>query len=144
MDHLRLMKYDFRFEAAKTHSSLFHQPDFSDVTLVSEDQKQILAHKVILASSSPFFMDLLRRNKHPHPFVYMKGIRFADLTAMIDFLYSGEANVLQDDLDAFLALAEELRLKGLAGSGEKIEGTGFLKERSCVVSILDLIAGRDR
>ena len=41
-----------------------------------------------------------------------------DLVAIMDFLYNGEANVFQESLDAFLALAEELKLKGLSGSAE--------------------------
>ena len=41
--------------------------------------------------------------------------------AIMDFLYCGEANVLQENLDAFLALAEELRLKGLTGGGAETE-----------------------
>ena len=41
--------------------------------------------------------------------------------AIMDFLYYGEANVLQENLDAFLALAEELRLKGLTGGGAEPE-----------------------
>ena len=39
-----------------------------------------------------------------------------DLVAMVDFLYIGEANVKQENLDAFLGLAEELKLKGLTNS----------------------------
>ena len=35
---------------------------------------------------------------------------------MVDFLYFGEANVYQENLDSFLAVAEELQLKGLMGS----------------------------
>ena len=56
--NLGLVREDFSFEAAKTLSSLFDQPDFSDVTLVCEDQKQIPAHKVILASASPFIKNI--------------------------------------------------------------------------------------
>ena len=40
------------------------------------------------------------------------------MVAMVDFLYCGEANVGQTDLDAFLGLAEELRLKGLIPSDQ--------------------------
>ena len=40
--------------------------DFSDVTLVCEDGHQVEAHKVILATSSPFFDNMLRKNKHAH------------------------------------------------------------------------------
>ena len=38
-----------------------------------------------------------------------------DLLAITDFLYRGEANVFQENLDSFLAIAEELQLKGLMG-----------------------------
>merc|ERR1719319_5548 len=95
--------------------------EFDDVTLACEDGQQVEAHKVILASSSPFFLNLLRRNKHPHPLIYMRGLKSEDLVAMIDFLYCGEANVYQENLDSFLAVAEELQLKGLMGSGAEEE-----------------------
>ena len=45
----------------------------------------------------------------------MRGIKSEDLNAIVDFLYCGEANVFQEDLDSFLAIAEELKLKGLMG-----------------------------
>ena len=86
------------------------------------DGKQVEAHKVVLASTSPFFMELFKRNKHPHPLLYMKGVKGDDLMAMVEFLYSGEANVDQRNLDTFLALANDLRLKGLNGTSD--EGGG--------------------
>ena len=49
-------------------------------------------------------------------------MKFEDLLAIVDFLYRGEANVFQDNLDSFLAIAEELQLKGLMGkTDEKVE-----------------------
>ena len=90
--------------------------DFADVTLACEDSAQIMTHRVILVSSSPFFMDMLKKNKHPDPLIYMRGLKAEDLVAMVDFLYYGEANVNQESLNAFLGLAEELKLKGLTGS----------------------------
>ena len=66
-------------------------------------------------------MQLLRKNKHPHPLIYLRGIKFEDLMAIVDFLYFGEANVFQENLDVFLALAEELRLKGLTESADSKE-----------------------
>ena len=44
-----------------------------------------------------------------------------DLVAILDFLYCGEANVYQENLDSFLAIAEELQLKGLMGKGNNDE-----------------------
>ena len=74
---------------------------------------------------SPFFLDLLKRNKHPHPLIYMKGIKSENMLAMINFLHKGEADVLQDNLESFLALADEMRLKGLSfeKSQEQLDST---------------------
>ena len=112
---------DFQENAISAFGTLREDREFSDVTLVCEDGQQVEAHKVILASSSPFFQNLLKRNKHPHPLIYMRGLKSEDLVAMIDFLYFGEANVYQENLDSFLAVAEELQLKGLMGSGTEKE-----------------------
>jgi len=112
---------DFKENAISAFGTLREDREFADVTLVCEDGQQVEAHKVILASSSPFFLNLLRRNKHPHPLVYMRGVKSEDLVAMIDFLYYGQANVYQDNLDSFLAVAGEFQLKGLMGSGAEKE-----------------------
>ena len=95
--------------------NLREDKQFTDVTLACEDGQQLEAHKVILASSSPFFQKLLERNKHPHPLVFMRGLKSEDLMAIVDFLYCGQANICQENLDSFLAIAEELQLKGLVG-----------------------------
>ena len=87
--------------------------NFNDVTLVCEDGQHVEAHKVVLAASSPFFQKLLGRNKHPHPLIFMRGVKFDDLSAIVDFLYRGEANVYQESLDSFLAISEELQLRCL-------------------------------
>merc|ERR1712129_102608 len=53
-----------------------------------------------------------------------------DLVAMIDFLYFGEANVYQENLDSFLSVAQELQLKGLMGSGAEEEEKGTMQKKS--------------
>ena len=116
-DKLCLKWNDFQENTISAFGALREDRDFTNVTLVCGDGQQVEAHKVILASSSPFFLNLLRRNKHPHPLIYMRGLKSEDLVAMIDILYFGEANVYQENLDSFLAVAEELQLKGLMGSG---------------------------
>ena len=106
---------DFQENVNAAFGNLREDSEFADVTLACEDGQQLDAHKVILAASSPFFQNLLKINKHPHPLIYMRGIKSADLQAIIDFLYCGEANVFQENLDSFLVIAEELKLKGLRG-----------------------------
>ena len=87
--------------------------DFTNVTLACEDGQLMEAHKVILAASSPFFDHLLKMTKHAHPLIFMRGVTAEVLSPIIDFLYSGEANVQQENLDSFLSLALELNLEGL-------------------------------
>ena len=114
-EKLCLQWNDFQENIRNAFGSLREDNDFADVTLACEDGQQVEAHKVILAASSPFFRKLLGRNKHSHPLIYMRGMKSEDLLAMVDFLYRGEANVFQENLDSFLAIAEELQLKGLMG-----------------------------
>ena len=103
----------FKDNVVSSFGSLREDQDFPDVTLACEDGKHIEAHRIILASSSPFFENLLRISKHSHPLIYMRGVRSEVLNAFLDFLYFGEVKVFQESLDYFLAIAEELKLKGL-------------------------------
>ena len=48
-------------------------------------------------------------------------MRSDDLVAIIDFLYHGEVNIYQDNLDNFLTKAEELKLKGFTGDDRYLE-----------------------
>ena len=114
-EQLCLQWNDFKENVNGAFRNLRKDEDFSDVTLACEDGHQLKGHKVILASSSPFFKDLLVKNQHPHPLIYMRGVKSVDLKAIVDFLYLGEANIFQEDLDSFLAIAAELKLQGLIG-----------------------------
>ena len=70
-DKLCLKWIDFQENLNAAFGVLKHDQDFADVTLACEDGTQIETHKLILASSSPFFMDVLKKNKHPHLMIYM-------------------------------------------------------------------------
>ena len=114
-EQLCLRWNDFKENVNSAFGSLRNDREFTDVTLACEDGQQIEAHKVILASSSPFFQKILQNSKHPHPLIYLRGFQSKDFASILDFLYFGEANVYQEDLDSFLAIAEEIQLKGLTG-----------------------------
>ena len=51
---------------------------------------------------------------------FISGISSCNLDYVISFIYNGEVSVAQDDLDSFLAAAEELQIKGLT-QGKAIE-----------------------
>ena len=106
---------DFQNNISSTFLEMRDDLDLADVTLACEDKKQFQAHKFVLSTSSPFFKEILRTNKHPHPLIYLKGMRASALESILDFVYRGEVNIYQEDLNNFLKAAEELELKGLAG-----------------------------
>ena len=111
---------DFQQNIVGSFQDLRNETEFADVTLVCEEDQHIEAHRIILSACSPFFRTVLKRKKHSHPWIYMRGLKAKDLVSIVDFIYHGEANVLQEDLDGFLALAEELQLNGLTGSQSEI------------------------
>ena len=103
---------DFESNISVAFRELRDDKDFFDVTLACDDD-QIQAHKVILSACSPFFRNILRRNAHQHPLLYLKGVKYTDLQSVLNFMYHGEVNVAQEELNSFLAVAEDLRVKGL-------------------------------
>ena len=78
-EKLLLQWSDFQENIKSAFANFRDLSDFKDVTLVSEDGQQVETHKVILAASSSFFQKLLERNKHPHPLIYMRGVKFEDI-----------------------------------------------------------------
>ena len=121
MEKLRLEWNDFKDNIHSTLGKLRDSNEFVDVTLACEDGERIEVHKIILASSSPFFKNLLVKNNHPHPLIYMRGVKFDHISAIVDFLYFGETNIAEEDLNDFLALATEFEMKGLSGENETQE-----------------------
>ena len=105
---------DFKENATTTFAQLRGDTEFADVTLACEDGQLLKAHSIILISGSLFFRNVLGKKSHPHPIIYMRGIKFEQLSALADFLYLGEANVLQEDIESFLKVAGDLKLKGFS------------------------------
>jgi len=109
---------DYESSLSVAFRDLREEKEFFDVTLACEDE-QIEAHKVILSSCSLFFGNILKKNRHSHPLLYLKGVKVCHLKSILDFMYQGKVNVEQDMLDSFLATAQELTVKGLTHSGTK-------------------------
>jgi len=103
---------DFESNISIAFREIREEKDFFDCTL-SCGSRQIQAHKLILSACSPFFRSILRQNPHQHPLLYLKGVEFTDLQAVLNFMYHGEVNVAQEELNSFLAVAEDLKVKGL-------------------------------
>lgn len=93
--------------------------EFFDVslgcTVTSGGSKSIRAHKILLSAYSPAFKEMFREHSNRlDPFIFLKGVSYLELSNLLDFMYNGEVNVKKSNLSDFLALAEELQIKGLA------------------------------
>lgn len=113
---------DFQTNVTSSFSKLRDEDDFYDVTLVSDDQQQVSAHKLVLSSCSEYFKNILKvNNKHSHPLLCLEGISSAELNCILDYIYKGEVQIFQEQLDRFLAIAQRLKLEGLLGDGSTAE-----------------------
>ena len=73
--------------------------DFSDVTLVTEDKKQIKANISILSACSPVFNDILKKEKNSSPIMYLRGIQYSEMESIMQFVYLGEATFYEERMD---------------------------------------------
>ena len=107
---------NFNDQTRCTFNKLIEDTDFLDVTLVTDDNKQIKAHKVILSACSPLFKKILATNPHQHPLLFLKGISSCSLGSILQFIYLGEVNISIDNLDSFIQASDELKIIGMLDS----------------------------
>ena len=105
-DHLRSMMKE-----------MMMNEDFSDVTLVTEDKKQIKANINILRACSPVFKDILKKEKNSNQIMYLRGIEFPEMESIMQFMYLGEATFSKERIDEFLAVAKSLEIKEICNAG---------------------------
>lgn len=113
---------EYSLQMCSSLQDLRQASELFDITLAVEN-KQILAHKLVLSASSPFFRNVIKNNPHHHPLVYLKGVKYSSLASILNFMYHGEVSVAQDELTSFLNVAEDLKVKGLT-QGQEPERNG--------------------
>ena len=119
MDKFSLKWNDFQTNVSKSFGLLRKEKDFFDVTLVSEDEELVSAHKVVLSASSDFFKNILKKSQQNNPLIYLTGISSRNLQFVMDYIYQGEVKIYQNELDDFLCSAQRLKICGLIGEEEE-------------------------
>ena len=144
-ENYQLTRNDFELCAKNAFKNLLAEQEFSDVTLACNNNKQIKAHKVILGACSPFFKEILLKNPHQHPLIYLKGVGIDDLEAIIKFIYQGQTSISETNLDSFLASAQELQVEGLllAKNEASIKATEKIIEEKNVGEMPELVENVD-
>ena len=108
-----IVQNKFELLAPGVIRNLINDEHFTDVTLVTSDNRQLKCHKVILSSGSGFFRKVLSENTHTHPLIYLKGISYKDLQLIIRFIYLGECKVPVIEVNEFIEIGKELKVEGL-------------------------------
>ena len=104
----------FNSNIQNSFQSIRYEENLSDVTLICGDEF-ISAHKLVLAASSDFFQNIFRKCQKTNPLIILKSTTaMSQISSLLDFLYNGEVKIDPENLQGFLEVGNELKIKGLA------------------------------
>lgn len=136
MEKFSIKSNDFHSNVAKSFKNLRNREDFSDVTLVGDDFKQIAAHKIILSSCSEYFNNILKNFAlQKHPILCLDGMSSEDIEKVMDYIYYGEMKIYQDDIDRFLDVGHRLGLEGLVPQTDSTKESTLKKDNHALQDI---------
>ena len=107
---------DFNTNVSNSFGLLRNEDYLHDVTIVTDDNEQIAAHKLVLSACSEYFKNIFKRNKTPNLVLCIEGVNSSDLGNVLDYIYNGEVKIIQENVNKFLELAERFKLEGLLGN----------------------------
>lgn len=93
-------------------SGLLARQALVDVTLICEEQK-LRVHKLVLASCSLYFEEMLEQDLGQEPIIVLKDLNFEVLKAMVEFMYCGETTISQKYLPSLLIAARLFKVNEL-------------------------------
>ena len=109
----------FSTHIRSTFRNLLFRETFSDVTLVTDDLKQIPAHKIVLSTFSPVLGAILSSIPQPQPVLYLRGVREAEMKLLLHFLYEGEVSMHQEQVQEFMNILREMGVDGTSLSNNE-------------------------
>ena len=137
-DHLRNILKEMRSDDS-----------FADVTLVTDDKKQIKAHRNILSACSSVFKEILQINtNNNHPVIYLRGIQHSEMESILQFIYLGEAKCYKERMKEFLTVAKILDIQALAEGNEEdkfaaeYEEDEYIKKEESPIPVEDVEPGQ--
>jgi predicted RNA-binding Zn-ribbon protein involved in translation (DUF1610 family) len=85
-------------------------------------------HKIILSGTREFFKQILLKNPHPNPLIYIK-VKHKLLYSILKFVYLGQCEIEQSDIESFLEWAKDLQISGLCSEQEEDVSTTIEKAK---------------
>ena len=110
-------KFNMTWHTFSTHGqdlfkNLKETEEFSDVTLISDDQLQFRVHKLILSACSTVFRKILTSDPNTSS-IYLRGIHHVELRSVLQFIYLGETSFYHERMNEFLNVAKSLDIKDI-------------------------------
>ena len=111
-EKIRLMWHTYTTHGQELFRNLLETQQFTDVTLISDDQKQYRVHKFILSACSTVFREIITSNPL-NTAIYLRGIYHEELESILQFIYLGEATFYDERMNEFLNVAQDLDIKDI-------------------------------
>ncbi|XP_067121456.1 zinc finger and BTB domain-containing protein 26-like [Centruroides vittatus] len=108
---------------------------FVDVTLCC-DGMSLKAHKVVLSSSSTYLEKYFLEEAPQDSTFSIRGAKFEEMKAIVDFIYSGEVDVFSHSLTNILRIAQNLKIRGLMEVAKDMNLTIFPQEYSDMITYI--------
>ncbi|MCL4158812.1 UNVERIFIED_CONTAM: hypothetical protein GTU68_003146, partial [Idotea baltica] len=89
------------------------QERYCDATIACQG-RYFPVHRVVLSTCSDYFDEMFERMQCQHPYIVFKDIEPREMELLLNYMYQGEVNVVQEMLPTLIKAAEALKVKGLA------------------------------
>ena len=129
---LKLSDFDSNFIASV--ADLRNSKELFDVTLFSDEETPFQAHKLVLSASSSVFRNIFKfkQNSSSSPLLYIRGLSNKDLTNVIEFLYKGEVVIACNDVEMFLKVSKDLKLRGMFEENYELSKFDWLPQEELI------------
>ena len=99
-------------------------PEYTDATLVCEDQREFKVHRAILTACSAVFEKIFSFSSQNNPIVYLRGTDGQEIQSVLQFIYLGQTTVPQQRMTEFLNVAKSLKINGISNEEGSLNNEG--------------------
>ncbi|XP_030030636.2 uncharacterized protein LOC115447619 [Manduca sexta] len=136
------IRYSLHYEDYSEHlmsrfGTLLQMQSLVDMTLMCSSHT-LRVHKTVLAASSAYFQEVLQKQTG-EPLIILK-MRFSVLKCLVEFMYCGKTQCLEENLDELVAAAQFLKIKGLSKVNK--EGLGITNDSETLVFTPPVVINR--
>ena len=130
MEKFSLIWNDYNSHLSELMRGMLKRPDLSDVTLIC-DESSFKVHKVVLSACSEVFTDIVKQTQGSNSVIYLRGIPAKQMETLVEFMYLGQAQMFEGQIEDFLNIARDLKIKGTGLSDNNVSmDNGYSMEKN--------------